>query len=301
MSYPNYSARIKLENVLLATDFSESSRAAVGYAATVAGHYGGRVYVVHVIPPEAYQFAPPETIPTVEEGVKRWTEQQMKALLASEQLQGLPHEGLLKYGEIWDALAEVVEQQRVHLIVVGTRGRRGLKKLIMGSVAEEIFRLSPVPVLTVRPDAAQTGAHQFRTLLYPTDFSADSIGAMPYVLSLGQEFQSCVIFLHAAPASADIESRSRLNEFFQERLRKIIPTEALSWCEPKLLVEFGDPAEVILKAADQYKVDLIVMGVRGAGSLTRASTHVGSTAYRVVSEARAPVMSVRQLHHDALR
>jgi nucleotide-binding universal stress UspA family protein len=293
MNNPNVPVRLKLENVLLATDFSDSARAAVGYAATIAIHYGGKVYVTHVVPPEAYLFAPPGTIPDVEEGLKRWTEQQMKALLTSQLLHAVPHEGLLKYGEIWGALAEVVEQQHIHLIVAGTRGRRGLKKLIMGSVAEEIFRLSTVPVLTVRPDAAQTSPHQFRTLLYPTDFSAASIGALPYALSFGQEFQSRVIFLHVAPSSIS-EGRSRMTESFIEQFRQIIPPETSAWCDQKSLVEFGDPAEVILEVANEQKVDLIVMGVRGTGSLTRASTHIGSTAYRVVSDARAPVMSVRQ-------
>ncbi len=293
MNNSNVPVRQKLANVLLATDFSDSARPAVGYAATIAIHYGGKVYVTHVVPPEAYLFAPPGTIPDVDEGLKRRTEQQMKVLLNSQPLHAVPHEGLLKYGEIWDALAEVVDHQQIDLIVAGTRGRRGLKKLIMGSVAEEILRLSTVPVLTVRPDAAQTSPHQFRTLLYPTDFSAASFGAMSCALSFGQEFQSKVIFLHVAPSLIS-EGRSQMAESFVEQLRQIIPPETSVWCEQKPLVEFGDPAEVILEVANEYKVDLIVMGVRGGGSLTRASTHIGSTAYRVISEARTPVMSVRQ-------
>jgi nucleotide-binding universal stress UspA family protein len=299
MSYMSLGTRIRLENVVLATDFSQASTAAVGYATSIARNYQGRVYVVHVIPPEVY--SPPETIPRIEEDVQRWVEEQMNGLLASEQLQDVPHEGIVKHGEIWDALEPIISHHNADVIVTGTRGRRGLQKLVMGSVAEEILRLSPIPVLTVRPDAAQTGRHVIRTILYPTDFSAESMRALAYALSIAQEFQSCMILLHVAPSMHhDPEVRNRLQSFFSDQLRQIVPAETASWCQQQLVVEFGDPAEAILQCADAYKADLIVMGVRGSGSMVRASTHFGSTAYRVISQVRAPVFSVRQLHQDIL-
>ena len=143
--------RIRLQNVMLATDFSEASDAAVGYAASIARNYQGKVYAVHVIPPEVYWWVSPEALPKVEDGVEECARQQMKALLASEQLRDVAHEGVVKHGEIWDGLQLLISQHNADVIVAGTRGRRGLQKLVMGSVAEEILRLSPIPVLTVRP------------------------------------------------------------------------------------------------------------------------------------------------------
>lgn len=103
-------------------------------SAVIAGHYHGKVFAVHVIPPEAYNFVlPPDSIPAVDKAVKEWTEQQMNTLLGCNQLEGVPHEGLIKHGEIWDGLAQCIEQHHIALIVAGTRGRRGFKKLIMGS------------------------------------------------------------------------------------------------------------------------------------------------------------------------
>jgi nucleotide-binding universal stress UspA family protein len=299
--YPSLAQRILLQNIVLATDFSASSLSAVHYATSIANHYGGKVYVVHVITPEVSQRVPPETNHEFEKSIRAEAERQMKAVLESKDLQSVPHEGVLKNGEVWDALHEFLFERHIHLIVTGTRGRRGLRKLIMGSVAEEIFRLSPVPVLTARPDVRRRDP-DFRTILYPIDFSTDSVRAMAYALSLAQEFQSRVVFLHVAPISGDDPGvRLRLREFFSGQLRQIIPPETSSWCQQELVVEFGSPAEAICKSADIYNADLIIMGVRGAGSLARASTHIGSTAYQVVSEARAPVLSVRQIQQDLLK
>jgi nucleotide-binding universal stress UspA family protein len=298
MSHISLGARIRLENVVLATDFSEASTAAVGYAASIARNYQGRVYAVHVIPPELYSFQPPETIPSIGEGVQRLVEEQMKNLLASEQLRDVPHEGIVKHGEIWDALEPIVRHHNADVIVTGTRGRRGLRKLVMGSVAEEILRLSSVPVLTVHPEAGRTSPHVPCTILFPTDFSADSMRALAYALSFAQEFQACVIFLHVAPPMQnDPDVRKRVQTFFSDQLREMVPAETRSWRQ-QLVVEFGDPSQAILQCTDAYKADLIVMGVQGGGAMVRAATHFGSTAYRVISAARAPVLSVRPLHQD---
>ncbi len=302
MSDIGLSSRIRLPNVVLATDFSEASNAAIGYAASIARNYQGKVYVVHVIPPEVYWLVPPESLPKVEEGVEESARKQMTALLASEQLREVQHEGIIKHGEIWDGLQSVISEYSADVIVAGTRGRRGLQKLVMGSVAEEILRLSPIPVLTVRPDGAQTGLHMIRKVLYPTDFSADSMRALAYALSIAQEFQSCMILLHVAPTTQhDPEVRNRLQTFFNDQLQQIIPAETASWCQQQVVVEFGDPSEAILRSADAYEADLIVMGVRGGGAMVRATTHFGSTAYRVISQARAPVFSVRQFQQDIFR
>ncbi len=289
-------APIRFQNILLATDFSQASVAAVGHAAAVARSYPGTVHVVHVIVPEVYWWAPPESLPSIEEGIQIWAQRGMKALLGSERLRDVPHHGIIERGEIWDVVQSYVAQHQTDLIVTGTRGRRGLRKLVMGSVAEEILRLSSVPVLTVQPDASLSGIKVLRNVLYPTDFSVDSIRALVYALSLSQRFQASVTLLHVAHrTSYDAQVHDRLEAFFIDQLRQLIPAETASQYQQRLMVKFGDPTTEILRCADACKADLIVMGVRGAGAMVRATTHFGSTAYRVISEARAPVLSVRHL------
>jgi len=104
MTHISLTAPIPLQKVLLATDFSEASVAAVGHAAAVARSYQGTVDVVHVIVPEVYWWAPPESLPSIEEGIEIWAEQKMKALLASERLRDIPHDGIIEHGEIWDVV-----------------------------------------------------------------------------------------------------------------------------------------------------------------------------------------------------
>ena len=220
---------IRFQNVLLATDFSAASVAAVGHAAAVARSYQGTVDVVHVIVPEVYWWAPPESLPSIEEGIKIWAEREMKALLASEQLRDVPHVGIIEHGETWDVLQSYGAQHKIDLIVTGTRGRRGLHKLVMGSVAEEILRLSSVPVLTVQPDSSLSGIKVLHNVLYPTDFSVDSALALVYALSLSQRFQARITLLHVANrASHDSETHDRLRAFFLDQLRQLIPSETAS-------------------------------------------------------------------------
>lgn len=286
--------RISLNNILLTTDFSPSSQAAVPYAVQIAKQFGAKVYAVHVVFPELYQWLPPEAGVAALTQAKRHAEQQMQQLLTSTPLADVPHEGIIRTGEIWDELATMISNVKIDLVITATRGRRGMKKMLLGSVAEEIFRLSPVPVLTVGPSAPTPVARELRSILHPTDFSAHSGQAAEYALSLAQEFQSCLTWLHVVQQpGADPLNRNRLKDFFCERLAELLPPEASDWCQPQYRVEFGDPAENIVGVAKEINADLILMGIWGAGALARATTHVGNTAQRVVSEAQAPVLTVR--------
>ncbi len=298
VTHINLTSPIRIQNVLLATDFSDASVAAVGHAAAVARSYQGVVDIVHVVVPEVYWWAPPESLQSIEEGIEIWADQKMKDVLASEQLRDVPHEGIIKHGEIWDVLQSLVAQRNSDLIVTGTRGRRGLRRLVMGSVAEEILRLSPLPVLTVQPDAGLSGIKALRNVLYPTDFSIDSIRALAYALSFSQKFQACLTVLHVVREAPDNPERERLQVFFVNQLQQLVQQQAASPCRQQFRVEFGDPTSGILRCADSTNADLIVMGVRGTGAMVRASTHFGSTAYRVISEARAPVFSIRGIRED---
>jgi len=293
MASTNAPQPISLQNVLFVTDFSESSIAALPYAIAVALRYTGKVYLAHVVSPEMYEFVPPESLELVHEQIARYAEQRMQQLIADVRLRGVPHEGLVKQGEIWDALSGLADKHNIDLVVVGTRGRRGLKKLLMGSVAEEIIQLARCPVLTVGP---QSGAippeRELHTIIYATDFSTDLVRARALAISLVQEFGARLISVHvASQGSEDPQSRTRFEEYYTERLRELMPPTPR--IQQEYRVEFGSAAEGILKAAAESKADLIVIGVHGSGSLARADDYRGSTAHRVVSLAPSPVLTVR--------
>jgi len=117
---------------------------------------------------------------------------------------------------------------------------------------------------------------------------------MAYALSLAQEFGAVLLLAHCTTQLPDDpQVRTRFEEFFTQRLQELLPSVVNAKCRLEFRVEFGTAADGILKVANGSDVDLIVMGVRGADSLIRATNHFGTTAHDVVSEARCPVLTVR--------
>jgi nucleotide-binding universal stress UspA family protein len=285
------SARVQLTNILYATDFSGHSNAALPYALSIARKYGSKVFAVHVVSLSPF----PSSSPTIAlqamaaQAVREAKEAMMKF---DSQLRGIPHKVLIGKGDISKELSRIAAAEHIDLIVLGTHGRTGVSKVLMGSVAEKIFRQAPCPVLTVganvcgEPDVAV----EMRTILYPTDFSPDSLAAAPYAISIAQEHQARLYLLHVTKGPVDNATESSL----KERLLDLIPREAKLWCEPKVYVEFGSASEKILGLGEELAVDIIVLGVKRAPRLAGASRHLAmATAYKVITGAVCPVLTVR--------
>lgn len=285
------SARVCMENVLFATDFSKHSNEALPFVISIAQKYGSTVFVAHV-----HSFVTLEGLPPTVE-LQALASQAMKEARASMNelelpLSGIPHEFIVCKGDIWDQLSSIVETKGIDLIVVGTHGRAGASKLLMGSVAERILRQAPCPVLTVGPNVSgEPGSiADIHTILYPTDFSAESMAAFPYAVSLAQEDQARLYLLHVLPARPTEAEETSV----RERVRALVPPEAKLWCEAKVYIESGDPAQVILELAEELAVDLIVLGTKHVSRFAGTKTHLGmATAYKIVRQALCPVLSVR--------
>lgn len=205
---------------------------------------------------------------------KSYAEQRMER---SPLLAGIAHEGLVRTGEVWLELATIISEANIDLVITATRGRRGTMKMLLGSVAEEIFRLSLVPVLTVGPVAASAPiAPNLRSILHPIDFSIHSMRAADYALWFAREFRSRITWLHVVehPAPEPL-SREYLTRFFCSRLAELLPPEARDWCQPQYRVEFGEPAEMIPRVAQRGQRRPHRYGYLGVGALARATTHIG--------------------------
>ena len=286
---------VRLRNILYATDFSTASQAALGYALAIARRYDSQLFIAHVIRPDAFQAVPPESLPGVIEQVRRYSEQEMANLMISGCLRDVAHKVLLEQGPLWPVLNGMIEKNDIDLIVVGTRGRTGAQKLLLGSVAEEIFRLAKCPVMTVGPHVAGSAPleEKLRTIVYATDFTPASERAAAYALSLAQEHQTHLTVLHVVEDvdRASTTNIARLREFFTKRLEKIVPPETELWCEPELAVAFGHPAEGVLEVARARKADLIVLGVRGTAAFPG---HLPpAIAYKIVCQSNCPVLTIR--------
>jgi nucleotide-binding universal stress UspA family protein len=292
---PGAAKSVKLRNSLFLTDFSPSSELALPYAVALAQRYRGKVYAVHVISPEMYEYLPPELVPQMRTQIQKYGQRRMEELLTHPELHQVPCEAVVLEGEIWDTLEKLVADFHIDVIIVGTRGRRGLKKTLTGAVAAEVLHRAESPVLTVGPHCGCIAPeHRAKRILYATDFSADSVRALAYAVSLAETFGATLIPTYVAPQiGADPSAQTRFEEFFEERLQELLAGQISTRSHCDYRVKFGTPADGILQAGVGDNAEVIVMGVRGAGSLVRADHHLGATADRVVSEACCPVLTVR--------
>ncbi len=268
--------------ILLVTDFSDCSGAGVPLACAVAHHYGAAIFVAHVIRDAGSTTA--ATGPNEARKAQSAAEAHLQQFIASSRLAGEPVETIIEHGAIADVLARVIPARSIDLVVVGTHGRSGVGKLLLGSVAQRVFNVAPCPVLSVSPRAGVAG--KFARILYPTDFSEDSLKALPYALSLARIAAAELILLHVA---ADLSRHEILQEYYR-RLNALIPPEARAWCKFDALAITGDRAEAILNAASEQNADLVVISAhRAAGAFEAPLT----TAYQVVARAHCPVLRVR--------
>jgi nucleotide-binding universal stress UspA family protein len=173
----------------------------------------------------------------------------------------LEHETIVDWSiDLWDAVQKTIKEKHIDLIVMGTHGRTGAEKFLMGSVAEEIFRRSPVPVLTIGPDVRSSipTSGRFHRVLFATDFTRASLAASPYAISLAQENNAKLVSLHVmrTPELRHDNARNEngRNEKDQRRfelsvaeaihqLYETIPQDADLRFPPESLVEYGDPAD----------------------------------------------------------
>ncbi len=297
MGTSSVGARVSLKRVLFATDFSLSSQIVLSHALAIARRYRSKIYVAHVTPPELYKSVPHEILKEAVEKTRQHVQHEMSHLIRSGGLRQLRHRTLLEEGDISDVLLRLVREHAIDLLVVGTRGHRGVKRMLLGSVAEKVFRQAPCPVLIVPPAARE----QVRVahILYPTDFSQHSLQAAPYAISLAGHYRAKLILLHVVEgvpihSIADLNRRRRLVE---KRLKKSVLGKAELEIKPELAVEFGEAAQRIRKVAAEWQAGLIVLAVRRARPTSAHLT--AGTAYKLVRQAPCPVLTVRRRSQDA--
>jgi len=285
--------RTRFEKIVFATDFSPAAAPAIPSAMKLTRHFQANLVALHVKPPVVNPMTQPATWPAVNEAAKATDRRHRQELL--ETFAGFNTEILLEEGNVQSQLEQAIENYNADLVVIGTRGRTGLSKMLLGSVAEEIFRTVPCPVLTVGPHCEADRAN-IREILFATDFASEAPVAAAYAVSLAQEFQARLTMLHVVPEPkpGDLVIWSEVRDSSKQLLGKLVPDEAEAWCKPEYFVERGDPAERILDLANLREVDLIVLGAQPERGVPGAATHLPiATAHKVVAHAKSPVLTVR--------
>lgn len=295
ISVPRICKKLSLAKILVTTDFSPESDRALDYALALARRYDARIYLAHVLAPDAFLYSEPALAEATYEKVRQAAEQGLADILVSGKLRGVPHEVLLEEGKVWPVLAKLIPKHEVDMVVTATHGRGKVTKVLIGSVAEEIFRQADCAVLTVGPRVKDEPAREveLKNILFATDFGHGAEKAAAYAFSLAQEHGARLTMLHVIQEATAFteESVRRQREFNVENLRRLVPEGAENWCQPVFRATFGEAVEEITTMARETNADLIVMGAKSRNSL---AGHVPATiAYSVVSKASCPVLTVR--------
>lgn len=287
--------RVLLTKILVATDFSEVSDRALDYAIALARRYDARIYLAHVITPDPFQFAEPQLAQATYEKVRQAAEEGITDILISGKLRGVPHEVLMEEGNVWPTLEKLIVSHEIDLVVVGTHGRGKVQKILIGSVAEEIFRQADCAVLTVGAGVKGDSSKEvdLKNILFATDFGPGADKAAAHAFSLAQEHGARLSLLHVIESAAAYteESVARQRDINIVRMKQLMPKGSENWCRPEFRVTFGAAVEEILHTAKDLNADLIVMGAKPRMSL---AGHAPLTiAYNIVTKATSPVLTVR--------
>ena len=220
--------------------------------------------------------------------------QESLARLGSEMSSGkVPVEAVLCEGT--DTAAEILQETRERstgLLVIGTRGNKGLARLVLGSTAEQLIHQARCPILTIGPWApAPQQPINFQRIIYATDFSPEAAKACVFALTFAQDFGAHLYLCHVLPGGNGQVNDQELNDRFIDSLRNLVPELAREWCEPECVLEHGVAADGILLLAQRVKADLLVLGTRDTSHwFDNFKTGV---AFQVISNSPCPVLTIR--------
>jgi len=304
------STALSVRNVLFATDFSPTSEAALPYATAICRRFRSTLHMVHVLSDAGLLMMTGGvdyvSMGTIFEDAQNEAKEKLDQIAAH--FETIPHRNYVRHGIVWKNLAAIIEENEVDLIVVGTHGRSGLGKLLLGSVSENILRHASCPVLTVGPKvcgraklpAFQSQARdlapvelELRQIVFATNFASSAPRAAQAAARLAEEFHSRLTMMHVIEDHVRVESQPEFVEKNLHRLRELIPSKTELQHIPETLLEFGHASERILRAAEEREADMIILGARAYADV--ASTHLPwSAAHHVIAQAHCPVLTIRE-------
>jgi len=298
---------VEFKNVLCAIDLSDASARTLAYAGAIARWYKAHLTVLHVAPTfDAMQVrsgAIGEAITIVQPMPREDLLNELRKALDGSTIAADEATLAAEAGETVATIVDRALSTSADLLVMGTHGRSGFDRWILGSVTEKVLHKAPCPILTVPPHAPRNIATDgsFSRILCPVDFSPSALQAFGFALDLAKQSGGTVIALHAIEWLADdVRGHAQFNvqDFRQHllddahlRLRTLIADQPGETGGIEDVVVAGRAYREVLKTADTRGADLIVMGAQGRGGV--GLTLFGSTTQQVVRGATCPVLTVR--------
>ncbi len=276
-----------LDSVLHATDFSPSSEVALDYAALLAQAFEARLDLLHAHRLELPPYFTPEQIADLKQQLataEGRVKDHLRALVNDRVAPGVRTELLVADEFPAQAILAAATERQSGLVVLGSHGRAGLSRALMGSVSENVLREISVPLLITRAHATEpTSPPAITHILCSIDYTPHSLRAVEVAASLAGKLGAHMTVLHALERPGD-EATER------DRVCSWLPGTLGATCEWQVTVAHGNPAEQIVSAAANEAADMIVVGGLRRSFLT--ATVLGSTTERVVRHAHCPVLTV---------
>lgn len=290
---------VGIRNVLIATDFSRQSKDIISSGIDLSRSYGAHSLILYVLPRDEFMLAGYEAFAAARDAARRdllELERELHCKYSTEE--GRDYDLLITEGEPAEAVLECARERKADMIVIGTHGRSGLTKMLLGSVAERIFRHSDIPVLTIGPYAHHTVRFAPNRIFAPVDFTPASRASASYACQLAREHNAEVLLLHVIehPDSESLADVECLKRGVEQSLAELVHGE-IEPSRVKVMAQIGRVVPCVLNAASDYKADLMVLGVHTYPGLVNRFRW--QLAYDLVRQAACPVLSVRGHHGRA--
>lgn len=294
---------LKIKKILYPTDFSEPSSQAFATAVFLAERYGAELHMLHVLALHAADPNDPEhSLPGLDdvyEQLSHAADARMREAGKSHASSIELHQSQVRGLSAAAGILDYAEDQDIDIIVMGTHGRRGLRRFIMGSVAEEVVRLARCPVLTTRGEEGAAAPERFERVLVPIDFSEHSRAALRNAKLLAADYGAHITLLHVVeevvypdfyyPVSAT--GTLQAESLREEAKRRLDQMQKELGPDCTVHVSIGRAAHEIAQFAEEDRSDLIVIATHGLTGVESAL--LGSVAGRVTRMAPCSVLSIR--------
>jgi nucleotide-binding universal stress UspA family protein len=291
---------MQLKSILCPIDFSDFSAAAFQHALSLAEYYKARIVALHIVELWRYPFADyaahEADYAKFSRALSEGGEVQLQQFVKEHAAGGLQPELVVHQGNAANDILSFVQEQNMEAIVMGTHGRRGFDRLVLGSTTDRVIRKAACPVLVVSSASHKDlsmdpeGRHRLSRILYCTDFSNNSEQARGYAISLAAEYGAELTFLHVAERVSDLARAEAIIAERTQELDKLVSEAERKSLNVKAAVTFGKPYEEIVRHATETQASLIIMTARGGDAVDRAV--FGSTTYRVIQFGPCPVLAV---------
>lgn len=291
---------MQVKSILCPIDFSDFSTAAYRYALSLAEYYKARLIALHVVELWKYPFADyaaqEADYSRFSKALNEGGEVKLQQFVQQHSAGRLTPELVVRQGNAANSILSFAQDSNMEVIVMGTHGRRGFDRVVLGSTTDRVMRKAACPVLIASDPSHKAlatgpdGRHRLSRIIYCTDFSHNSERARGYAISLAAEYGAELTLLHVAervsnPAEAESVLAAR-----RQQLDSIISDAERKNLNVGLEVRFGMPYEQIVQHAAEAQASLIIMTSRGGEAVDRAV--FGSTTYRVIQLGPCPVLAV---------